>query len=272
MNCLLLGGTGFIGKNLCEGLTAQGHNVFLTSRDPYPHKHITDYYRYYHLSLVENFNPHEFKKILSDVDVIIQLITTTTPKSSNVDPVYDVMSNVTTTLKVLECAREVGIKKIIFLSSGGTIYGQPKMTPIAEDHPTEPLCSYGITKKTIEQYLFLYEHLYNLQYVTLRVSNPYGKYQLHNRSQGVIPTFLNNTLSRQNIPVWGDGEIVRDYIYISDVVDAIIKSLTYEGSERIFNIGSGTGYSLNNIMSEIEKLVGHPIDRQYSAGRIFDVK
>jgi len=269
MKCLLFGGTGFIGKNLCEALTQSGHEVSTVSRGT---SAVQWPYRHYAISLNQNTDDSTLKEALKDNDVIIQLISTTTPQSSNEDPIYDIESNLITTLKILKNAREQGIKKIIFLSSGGTIYGQPQFIPIPENHPIAPLCSYGIAKHTIEQYLNLYCHLYQIDYCALRLSNPYGKYQAPNRNQGVIPTFLHKALSKEDISIWGDGEVVRDYIYIDDVTNAIVKAVTYEGSEKIFNIGSGVGKSLNDLLTEIEKLLGYSVVRHYSPNRVFDVK
>ena len=272
MKCLLFGGTGFIGKNLSKALAQKGHEVSIVSRNKSIIEKSECHYEHYELSLSKDTEDSTLQKVLKNQDVIIQLISTTTPQNSNDDPIYDVESNLITTLKILKNAREQGVKKIIFLSSGGTIYGQPQLIPIPENHPIVPLCSYGIIKHTIEHYLSLYSHLYKMDYCILRLSNPYGQYQLHNRNQGVIPTFLYKALSKQDISIWGDGEVVRDYIYISDVTDAIINAIDYEGAEKIFNIGSGVGKSLNALLTEIEKIVGHTIVRHYSPNRIFDVK
>src|SRR3990167_1838379 len=269
MKCLLLGGTGFIGKNLCEALTRNGHEVSIVSRN----KPLTESpYQHYTVSLCKDSDYDILKDALRGKDVVIQLISTTTPKSSNDNPIYDVESNVITTLKVLKHAHEQGVKKIIFLSSGGTVYGHPEIIPIPESHPTLPLCSYGITKRTIEDYLNLYAFLYGIDYCILRLSNPYGEHQHHSRAQGVIPTFLHKALLKENISIRGDGEVIRDYIYISDVTDAIVKAVSYTGSEKIFNIGSGVGKSLNDLLDEIEKLMGYSLIRHYSSNRVFDVK
>jgi UDP-glucose 4-epimerase len=271
MKCLLFGGTGFIGKNLCETLIQNGHTVSVISRNQ-PVTQTTLYYEHITLSLDHETDDALLKAALKDKDIVIQLVSTTTPKSSNDNPIYDVESNVISTLKILKHAHEQGIKKIIFLSSGGTVYGQPKILPIPENHPTAPLCSYGITKRTIEDYLNLYSFLYGIDYCILRLSNPYGEHQFYGRTQGVIPTFLHKALLKEEIHIWGDGEVVRDYIYIGDVIDAILKAVTYQGDEKIFNIGSGTGKSLNELLDEIEKLIGYSLVRHYSPNRIFDVK
>lgn len=270
MKCLLLGGTGFIGKNLAQALTANGHQVSVLSRNAANNSNW--YHQHYTWDVNKNFDELILRKALEGQDILIHLLSTTLPKSSNADPIYDIESNLIPTVKLLNIVREYNLKKIIFLSSGGTIYGQPHIIPIPEDHPIKPLCSYGIMKHTIEQYLTLYHHLYGINYCILRLSNPYGKYQSSSRGQGAITTFLKQALNKQQISIWGDGEIIRDYIYVTDVVAAIAKAIDYKGSEHIFNIGSGEGKSLNEILTEIEILLNYPIQRLYTPNRLFDVK
>lgn len=142
--------------------------------------------------------------------------------------------------------------------------------PIPESHPTNPLCSYGITKLSIEKYLDLFNHLYGLNYTVLRIANPYGERQRLQASQGAVAVFLGKILRGEPIDIWGDGSIVRDYIYISDVIDALMASLK-ETEEHIFNIGSGHGHSLNEILDVIERVTGRSSIRQYLPARSFDV-
>jgi UDP-glucose 4-epimerase len=135
------------------------------------------------------------------MDVIIHLIGTTLPEPSNDNPRYDVHTNVTATLKLLDKAREKGVKKIIFASSGGTVYGIPRALPIPETHPTDPICSYGITKLTVEKYLALYHHLYQLDYAILRLGNPFGERQRIINAQGAVAVFLGKIHQDQPITI-----------------------------------------------------------------------
>lgn len=153
----------------------------------------------------------------------------------------------------------------------GTVYGIPERIPVAEGHPTEPLVSYGIAKLAIEKYLNLYWYLHGLEYSVLRVANPYGERQRVDTAQGAVAVFLSKALAGDPIEIWGDGSVTRDYIYIEDVVDAFIMAMNHEGEPRVFNIGSGEGRSLNQLLTTIEDLLGRPVERRYLPPRKFDV-
>jgi UDP-glucose 4-epimerase len=172
---------------------------------------------------------------------------------------------------MLNCARSRQIKKIIFFSSGGTVYGIPKHIPINENHPTNPICSYGIQKLAIEKYLYLYECLYGIKYGILRISNAYGPRQRPVHEQGAIAVFLYRMLHKQTIEIWGDGSIVRDYIYVGDIVEAAEMVNIYNGPERVFNISGGQGFSLNQILDHLAALTGCKPKVNYYPCRQFDV-
>jgi UDP-glucose 4-epimerase len=268
---LILGGAGFIGSHLCDALLLAGHSVRLFDRlGIAPHR------AFGQDEAVEHFqgdftSETEMQRAVQGCQVVFHLVSTTLPKTSNDDPVYDVESNVVGTLKLLEAARRAGVQKIVFVSSGGTVYGVPKSIPIAETHPTDPVSSYGIGKLMIEKYLYLYQTLHGLDYCVLRLANPFGERQRANSAQGAVAVFMHRAVNSMPIDIWGDGSVVRDYIYIADVTDALLKAAAYVGQERLFNIGSGQGKSLNEILSAIESLLSKPVARQYLAGRAFDV-
>ena len=208
---------------------------------------------------------------MSGCDVIFHLISTTLPRSSNENPIYDVETNVVGTLHLLEVAKKNAIKKLIFVSSGGTVYGIPQEVPIKESHPTEPICSYGIGKLAIEKYLNLFHLLHGLDYCVLRLANPFGERQRVAAEQGAVTVFLDKALRNEEIAIWGDGSVVRDYFYVGDAVSAMTKALAYKGSSGVFNIGSGTGQSLYQILDAIEALLGKPIRNTFFPARGFDV-
>lgn len=208
---------------------------------------------------------------LSGCDVCYHLVSTTLPQSSNADPVFDIETNVAGTIRMLNHAVRLGVKRVVFISSGGTVYGIPRSVPIGEDHPTNPICSYGITKLAIEKYLHLYRTLHGLDYTVLRLANPFGERQRIHASQGAVAVFMAKVLRGDPIEIWGDGSVVRDYIYVGDAVAAMVRAATYAGDERVFNIGSGVGVSVNEILDSIELVTGRKARRQYTAGRAFDV-
>lgn len=268
---LVLGGAGFQGRHLVERLVRKGENVRVFDKsatcpqfEGISSKHV-EY-------ISGNFSSVDtVEQILKGVDVIFHLISTTLPKTSNDDPVNDVMTNVIPSLQLLELARKQRVRKIIYFSSGGTVYGIPEMIPTPEDHPTLPLCSYGIHKVAIENYLHLYYTLYGLDYAVMRISNPYGANQSTGRGQGAVPVFLNKLMLDEPIDIWGDGSVVRDYIHVNDVVEAALKLVEYQGLQKIFNIGSGKGLSLNMLIAEMASLVGREARVNYLPARALDV-
>lgn len=216
-------------------------------------------------------NPEDVKKAVKDSEVILHLISTTLPKHSSEDMPYDLVSNAVPTLQLLECAKEAGVKKILYFSSGGTVYGQAQYLPIDENHPTNPLVPYGITKLAIEKYCLLYEKLYGLRTHVLRISNPFGPTQLSNRAQGAVGVFLSRVMNNQPIEIWGDGSVIRDYLYIDDLTRAVSDLIYYRGAESVFNIGSGVGLSLNEVILFIESALGKKAICNHHESRSFDV-
>ena len=208
---------------------------------------------------------------MSGVEVVYHFVSTTLPKTSNDDPIYDVRSNLVDTIQLLESCVEAGVRKVIFASSGGTVYGPPETLPITEDHPTAPISSYGIVKLAIEKYLSLFHHLYGLDYAVLRISNPYGPYQDPGGQQGAVGVFLNRLYTGRPITIWGDGEVVRDYLYVSDLVDALELAALIESREKVLNIGSGEGLSLNALIRCISEVVGEHPAVEYLPARPLDV-
>lgn len=271
MRCLIFGGGGFLGSHLCDALLAKGYSVRIFDRPNL--KRFREFLTHEDVEWIEGdfLNQEDVVRAVSGCDIIYHLVSTTLPKSSNENPVYDIETNVVSTLHLLNLICKGDKKKIIFISSGGTVYGVPKSTIISEDHPTDPICSYGIGKLTIEKYLQLYHKLFNLDYTILRLSNPYGERQRATAAQGAVAVFVYKALKSEMIEIWGDGSIVRDYLYISDAVEAMIAAIDFEKSPRVFNIGSGVGYSLNEILKEIESIIDRPIARHYKIGRMLDV-
>jgi UDP-glucose 4-epimerase len=270
VRCLVLGANGFVGVNLCKELLAQGYKVRAFSTRVFSSDLLEKGMEIE--SFVGNFsNKQDLTEALAGVDVVYHLVSTTLPKSSNDDPVFDVTSNVGGTVALLEAMRLVGVKKIVFLSSGGTVYGNTDVIPIKEDSSMRPICSYGIGKVAIEHYLFMYDQLYGLEYMVLRLSNPYGVGRKAGRPQGAINSFLNAALNKQTIEIWGDGTIVRDYIYIDDVVDACLKVLSCEGWNEVLNIASGKGLSLLEVIAVMEDVLGFKVNYSLLPNRSFDV-
>lgn len=272
MNCLVLGGAGFIGRYLCSALVDAGHQVKALDLPAIVSTSACPSIPGVTWVAGDMAQVDRLDEILEGVDLIFHLVSTTLPSSSNHNPRLDLDENVSVTLGLLDRVVAQTIpSKVIFLSSGGTVYGVPKMIPIPEDHPTDPLCAYGIGKLAIEKYLALYQYLHGLDYLVLRLANPYGPGQSLGRGQGVIPVFLFNALHRKPLELWGDGSVERDYLYISDLVEALLTAMCYQGEERIFNIGSGKGHTLNDLIHIIGQIIGETMEPIFFSGRPCDV-
>lgn len=253
---LILGGFGFIGTNLTEEFLKRGNyeiiifeskNVIIQNPDLL--NHVKVYYGDFH-------NEKEYEIIFKEnqIDIVIHLIGTTVPSISNENIIYDIDSNLVNTIKLLNIMKQYQIKNIIFPSSGGTVYGILKKEH-KESDPTTPVCSYGIMKLTTEKYLYLYNYLYGINFLILRPSNPFGEYH-KSIQQGLINVVLEKILNGKTIEIWGDGSVVRDYIYIKDLVRIIVDLIEKNIQDEIINIGSGRGYSINEILTIIREEIG----------------
>lgn len=271
MKVLVLGGGGFIGSTICDRLLRDGHHLRIFERprvDPYRVFLALESVEWIH---GEYSSRADLSSAVRGTDAVIHLISTTLPKSSNDDPAWDVESNVIPSLNLLAEMAAHDVEKIVFISSGGTVYGVPQALPIDERHPTDPLCSYGISKLMIEKHLLMQCRLRGMRPVVLRVANPYGERQRLETAQGAVAAFVRKCLSGSPIEVWGDGSIVRDYIHVADVAEAFARALAYEGEHRVFNVSSGIGVSLNELIALISEISGLSPDVSYLKGRPFDV-
>ena len=273
MKFLLIGGAGFIGSEIAARLLRNGHIVrvldlniqrFLTQKEFMNSKGQFE-------AISGDFADSDvLDSALTNVDVVIHLASSTVPHSSNLDPISDVNGNVISSLHLMQACRDRSVKKIVFSSSGGTVYGIAQSIPISEDHPTNPICSYGITKLMIEKYLQVFHQLYDLDYSILRCANAYGPRQNIASGQGVIGIFMQRMLMAKPIVIWGDGSVVRDYVYVGDVAEAYILAASSNKHAMIVNIGSGSGMSLNALISTIARVIKVIPSVEYSDARQFD--
>lgn len=271
MNVLIFGGAGFIGSHLSSTLVRLGHRVRVFDRLDVATNNLADILPQIELIRGDFLKASDVSDALDGIDLVVHLISTTLPKSSNDDPVHDVESNVLGTLKLLDLSRQWGVKKIIFLSSGGTVYGNSVICPILETHATDPVCSYGITKLAIEKYLRLFHHLHNLNYVVLRVANPFGERQNPSSGQGAVAVFLWKVLQEEPITIWGDGSVARDYFYVGDLISAVVAAIERETPSKIYNIGSGVPRTLHELLGIIQAVTGRAPSIQYTPARALDV-
>jgi UDP-glucose 4-epimerase len=269
MRVLVLGGSGFLGSHIVDKFLAEQHDVVVY--DLYPE-------RFRRSPSGITFFTGDFgnvgaldELISTGFDAVIHCVSTTTPKSSNESPEFDIQSNVIGTLYLLDICVKHTVGKLVFMSSGGTVYGDiGDLELVDEAHAVRPMCSYGVSKLTIEHYLDVYKHLRGLDYVALRLSNPYGERQSPLRALGALTVFLHRTLKRQKVEVWGDGGVTRDFIYVGDVASAVYLA-TIKPVSGVFNVGTGAGLSLREILMQIAKVVGREPTVTWLPSRAFDV-
>lgn len=265
---LVLGGNGFIGSHLVEALVAGGARVRVLTRSGCKHTQPLHGVDYRYADFADSVSVAES---LVDIDIVVHLISTTVPATANLDPLADINGNLLSTVRLLQQMRDLGVSRLVFISSGGTVYGNAKSVPIPEEHERNPLSSYGIVKVAIENYIAMFGMQHGLKSLVLRVSNPYGPRQGHLGIQGVIPTFFQRIIAGDEIRIWGDGSIVRDYIYISDLISFIVQSINND-LEGIYNVGSGRGVSLRDALSLVEEISGIPAKIKFLPPRGFDVE
>lgn len=271
MKVLLIGGCGFIGSHVVDCLLVHGLRVRVYDRRPEMFREPIEGVEYLTGDLSDTAQIYE---AMSGIDAIIHLASTSVPSTSNLDPVADITGNLVATVRLLEMMRAAGLKKLVYLSSGGTVYGIPEMDPVVETHPLRPISSYGIVKVAIENYLHMEHHLHGLQHVVLRASNPYGPRQGHTGIQGIIGTHLWRVARGEQVEVWGDGSVVRDFIHVRDLAELCVRAVL-SNAVGCFNAGSGEGASVQQIVASIDRTVqaagGAPVLPIYKPGRSFDV-
>ncbi len=270
-NCIIYGGGGFIGSHLAEELLKNGYGVTVFDKINFSKENIKGFRERVKIIEGDFNNEYDLLNSLEGIDYVYHLVSSTLPASSNDNPVYDAESNLVSTLRLLQDVVKRKVSKVVFVSSGGTVYGVPESTPISESHSRQPVCSYGIIKKTIEDYLYMYNYLYGLDYTVFRLANPYGERQNPLYAQGAIPVFLKKIILGEEIVIWGNGSVRRDYVYIRDAVSPLVDSLNSKSGHRVFNLGSGEGYSLNELLEKMKKITGIAPKVKYTEGRKLDV-
>ena len=267
----IFGGAGFIGSHLVE-LLINDYKVIVFDKKNFSSRNIKTFERDIEIIEGDFCNYLDWQDALGKVDYVLHLICSTLPAVANENCIYDIESNVVPTLHLLDVLRKNKRPRLVFVSSGGTVYGNADRLPVSEAAATNPICSYGIGKLVIEKYLHLYQHLYGLDCRTARLSNVYGERQSITTNQGLITTLLHRALQGHALQVWGDGSVVRDYLYVKDAVRGIQKLLAYEGPARIVNVSSNRGYSVNEVINELRRVTGKRVAVTYSGERRFDVR
>lgn len=265
MHLVVIGGNGFIGSHFVEAALRAGHRVTAVGRALSAAVRNTrvDYRSGGIDALASDWD------LLAGADCICHFATSVTPASSNANPLFDIESNLMGTVRLLEAMRSAGNRRILFLSSGGAVYGYPHYLPIDEAHPLNPVSSYGVVKSAIEQYLRLYEVNYGFAATIIRPANPYGPGQNSIGQLGAVNTFLHLAQTGQTATLWGDGSIVRDFVYVSDLVSLLLAAVESEMTGT-FNCGAGIGTRLLDLIALVEQATGKILIREFKPARPFD--
>lgn len=271
---LIVGGSGFLGTHLTSALIKEGYYVKALGRGLMPALSEDNLIHSGSYEWIQgNYsNIETLNYAMQDVEYVAHLASTTLPKTSNDDPARDVFENLLPSIQLIDIAAKNKVKKFIYYSSGGTVYGVPKKVPIQEADATDPICSYGIHKLAVEKYLQLYEGLAGLNFSVMRIANPYGPGQSGLKGQGIIGSYLNKIKKNEQIQIWGDGSVVRDYVHVGDVISATLNLIKYQGFKKIFNVGSGVGISINTLISMMQTHYSGQINKIYIESRGVDIK
>lgn len=266
MSVLVTGASGFLGRNLVRALLAGGERVTALHRRATPpaltHENLT--WRRGEMDTAD------WPALLAGATTVFHLAWSSLPASSTDAPGEDAAVNIAGSLRLIEAMRG-GTARLIFASSGGTVYGDVAAGLAREDDPKRPLSAYGVSKLAVEAYLDLFHRLEGLDAISLRLSNPYGAEQETGRNFGVVATFIARALSGEPCTVFGDGSAERDFIHVDDAVDALLKAAAVRDPvSRVFNIGAGESRSVLSLAAAIERATGRTLALSHAPARAID--
>jgi UDP-glucose 4-epimerase len=265
---LLVGGAGFIGRHVAARLVTGGREVTVFDRmAPAGVSGVT-------VRVGDLADPAALDALLVPGGAVVHLAWTTIPATADRDPAADLADNVLGSVRLLEACSRAGVGRVVFLSSGGTVYGKAARVPIQEGAPTEPIGAYGIGKLAVEKYLALYHRRHGLDSIVLRPANAYGPGQDPRRGQSAATVFAHRALRGEPITIWGDGQVVRDYLYVEDLAEAVGLALDYApgpDGPRLFNVGTGVGTSLLELLELVGAALGRPPAVERAPARPLDV-
>jgi UDP-glucose 4-epimerase len=266
MHIVVVGGNGFIGSHFVKDAAQRGHKITVVGRNQKP--------------AFQHGEPYAFvpggidalaqdPSLIEASDVICHMASTTIPATATANPVEDIQQNLEPLVALLEAMRRTGKRRLLYISSGGAVYGHPKTTPITECHPTDPISAYGVQKLAAEKYLQLYEHLYGFRVTILRPANPYGPGQQGAGRIGVVNTFVDLARSGNIATIWGDGSTVRDFVHVTDLSRCLTAALEND-VVGTFNCGGGQGVSIRQLIEIVERQFGRELAKAYLPARLFD--
>lgn len=258
MKILVTGGAGFIGSHVVDLFLGEGHQVVVvddlsTGRLSNLNPDATFYQMDIRSPEMEEIFKQERPEVVDHHAAQMDV------RRSVIDPLFDADVNVLGSIRLLELSKEFGVRRFIYISTGGAVYGEPEYLPCDEEHPINPICPYGASKHTVEHYLYMYQQLYGLDYVVLRYPNVYGPRQDPHGEAGVVAIFTGQMLSGAQVVINGDGDQERDFVYVSDCARANLLALSTEHVNNIYNLGFGRGTTVNQVFATLRQITDYPL-------------
>lgn len=270
MKVLVTGGAGFIGSHVVDTFIANGYQVVIvddlsTGRETNLNPAAT----FYKIDIRSPQLAEVFEK--EQPDYISHHAAQMDVRRSVVDPYFDADVNIIGSINLIECARKYGIKRFVYISTGGAVYGEPEYLPCDENHPVNPICPYGASKHTVEHYLYMYNFNYGLNYTVLRYPNVYGPRQDPHGEAGVVAIFTGLMLKGQQAYINGDGEQERDFVFVADCARANLLAVQKDVN-GIFNIGSGRATSVLEIFDNLKAITDYPLPRAHAPAKVGETR
>lgn len=251
---LVIGANGFIGSHLVDALAVAGHEV--TAFDRFSSREPTFSAPGVRVQVGEFLSRSDLESAVRGQEYVFHFLSTTSPATAESDPTLDIRTNLAQTVELLEACVGAGIRRFYFASTGGAIYGQQGKGEYSEDDQALPISPYAIGKLAIERYLRYFETTHELSSTAFRISNPYGTRQHRNKKQGLIPIALRQILAGHPVVQFGDGSMVRDYVYVEDLVKMIVPLVGRETEHELYNLGSGSGHSVAEVLTSLGRVTG----------------
>jgi UDP-glucose 4-epimerase len=264
--CLVTGGNGFIGRFLVKRLLDERNEVEVLDVE----ENCLDKRAKFTKASVGD--SEKIKKAVNGKEIVFHLASTTFPASSIEKPLYDAETNLLPAIRLFEECVNAGVEKVFFPSSGGAVYGNSENHIVNEETPSNPESPHAIVKLAVEKYLNYYNKIHGLDYLCFRIGNAYGEGQSAVNGLGFVAAVLEKAKKKETLNVFGDGKAVRDFVHVNDIVDAFILGIEAKPEHNVFNIASGEGKSLNEVIEIAEKVIGNKIKKEYLPARKGEVK
>jgi len=271
MKVLVTGGAGFIGSHVVDALISAGYEVVVVDDLSTGNlANLNPAATFYQVDIRSPQLAEVFEKERSDY--VDHHAAQMDVRRSIADPLFDAEVNVIGSINLIECCRRYGVKRLIYISTGGAVYGEPEYLPCDEAHPVNPICPYGASKHTVEHYLYMYQQNYGLDYIVLRYPNVYGPRQDPHGEAGVVAIFTGQMLAGGQVVINGDGEQQRDFVYVEDCAQANLMAMTSQNANQIYNLGYGRGTTVNEIFTTLKNITGYQLAATHGPAKVGETR